>query len=88
MSGRGTTETDSGKYSSEDNEQSIVSDGASAGGADMIFCGNATCRYNDGTGCTAKDIHIGIEYGSMEQGKHHVYNICQNYEVKEDAVSD
>lgn len=48
----------------------------------MTFCNDFTCKHNDGTGCAATEIHIEIEYGSMEQGKHHVYNVCQQYEEK------
>lgn len=54
----------------------------------MTFCNDFTCEHNNGTGCTAAEIHIEIEYGSMEQGKHHVYNVCQQYEEKEDAGTE
>lgn len=53
----------------------------------MIFCNDYTCKFNNGAICIAGNIRIDVEFGSMEQGKHHAYNTCQNYEVKEDDVS-
>lgn len=54
----------------------------------MILCDEDTCRFHFGDGCIRSSITICREFGGMEQGKQQVYNVCKNYEVKENGVSD
>ena len=88
MFGRGKTTADKAKRGDKNNEQPVIPNGVGIRGVHMIFCDDDTCKFNDGSGCTAVDIHIAVEFGSMEQGKQHVYNVCREYEVKEDAGTD
>lgn len=54
----------------------------------IVFCDDRTCRFNDGTGCTAKSIEITISTGIREDGSNGAVNICKQYRSREDGMSD